>query len=100
MKRFLSVAIVAVASLCMVANADAADGKRHRPRPVVVVDPFGGTGTTAGAQLYHLKSDPGETKNLAGANPAKLQELAAVWETMNRGMIEPAWGHNSGPVTK
>ena len=60
----------------------------------------GGTGTTAGAQLYHLKSDPGETKNLAGANPAKLQELAAVWETMNRGMIEPAWGHNSGPVTK
>ena len=60
----------------------------------------GGTGTTAGAQLYNLADDIGETKNLAGANPAKLHELAAAWEKLDREMVDPSWGHNSGPVKK
>jgi arylsulfatase A-like enzyme len=30
-------------------------------------------------QLYNLKSDPGETRDLAKSNPGKLKELVALW---------------------
>ena len=60
----------------------------------------GGTGTTVGAQLYNLANDLGEKENLAAKNPEKLKELAAVWEKINSEMVEPLWGHNSGPVKK
>lgn len=60
----------------------------------------GGRGTTAGAQLYNLANDVGETENLAAKQPEKLRELAAAWEKLNSEMVEPSWGHNSGPVIK
>ncbi|WVQ83443.1 hypothetical protein IAT38_005584 [Cryptococcus sp. DSM 104549] len=31
-------------------------------------------------ELFHLKSDPGETKDLAKENPGKMEELTAAWE--------------------
>ncbi len=31
-------------------------------------------------ELYHLKDDPGEARNLAKAQPAKLKELLATLE--------------------
>jgi len=37
----------------------------------------GGTGDW---QLFNVANDPGETKDLAKENPAKLNELIAVWE--------------------
>ncbi len=33
-------------------------------------------------QLYNLADDPGETKNLAADNPAKVKELQAVLARM------------------
>src|SRR5207237_4642257 len=55
----------------------------------------GGKATTAGAQLYNLKQDLGEKENLAEKNPEKLKELAAAWEKLNAGMVDPAWGPGS-----
>jgi arylsulfatase A-like enzyme len=56
----------------------------------------GGKATTTGAELYNLKADIGEKENLAEKNPEKLKELAAVWEKINIGMVDPAWGPGSG----
>jgi arylsulfatase A-like enzyme len=50
-----------------------------------------GRATTVGAQLYNLKHDIGEHENLAEKHPDKLCELAAAWEAINSGMIEPLW---------
>ena len=47
--------------------------------------------TTAGAHLYHLGKDIGETKNLADAEPEKVQELAALWDRWNAGNIDAKW---------
>ncbi|HSR59396.1 MAG TPA: arylsulfatase [Robiginitalea sp.] len=37
-------------------------------------------GNSPGYQLYHLSDDAGETRNLAGEEPARLQELIAAFE--------------------
>jgi arylsulfatase len=37
----------------------------------------GGTGEW---QLFNLRSDPGETRDLAKDNPAKVTEMAALWD--------------------
>ena len=47
--------------------------------------------TLAGAELYNLKDDIGEKKNLATEQPEKLRELAAVWEKWNAELIDPQW---------
>jgi len=60
----------------------------------------GGKGSTTGAHLYNLKQDIGESEDLGAKNPEKLQELSAIWEKMNREMVAPQWGHNSGPAEK
>ena len=60
----------------------------------------GGKGTTAGAQLYNLKEDIGETENLAAKHPERLKELSAVWEKINGEMVEPTWGHHTGAPEK
>ena len=43
------------------------------------------------AWLYHLEVDPTEQTNLAGKEPAKLAELAALLDAHNKEMKEPAW---------
>jgi len=50
-----------------------------------------GRATTVGAHLYNLKHDIGERENLAEKHPDKLHELAAAWEAIDSGMIEPLW---------
>ena len=42
-------------------------------------------------ELYNLKADPAEEKNLADGNPAKLAELKKVWSELDRQMREPIW---------
>ncbi len=37
-------------------------------------------------RLYHLLTDPGERKNLAATNPAKVKELAALLEKIRAGI--------------
>jgi arylsulfatase len=39
-------------------------------------------GTNAAWELYNLKNDRSESRNLAKAKPAKLRELAALWQRM------------------
>lgn len=50
-----------------------------------------GRGSIAGAELYQLKDDVGETKNLAAANPEKVRELAALWTQWDAGNVDPKW---------
>jgi arylsulfatase A-like enzyme len=47
--------------------------------------------TVDGAELYNLKDDIGETKNVAAANPAKVRELAAAWTKWNAELVDPKW---------
>ena len=51
-----------------------------------------GDANTEGAELYNLKEDIGEKNNLAGKNPEKLKELAAIWNAWNASNIPAAWG--------
>ena len=43
-------------------------------------------------QLFNLKEDIGEQQDLAAAEPARLQQMIAAWESLNQQMIAPAWG--------
>ena len=45
-------------------------------------------------QLYHLGKDIGETLDLAGRRPKKLQELQSHWARIDAEMIDPVWGPN------
>lgn len=51
-------------------------GFRYGDWKVVLMPPPYGTGRW---QLYNLKSDPGETRDLGADNPVKLQELVKRW---------------------
>jgi arylsulfatase A-like enzyme len=42
-------------------------------------------------QLYNLAQDIGEQTDRATAEPARAQELAALWETWNAAQIAPRW---------
>jgi arylsulfatase A-like enzyme len=42
-------------------------------------------------ELYNLAADIGESKNLAGVEPAKTAELRDDWEQWNSSNIEPKW---------
>lgn len=42
-------------------------------------------------ELYNLKDDIGETKNLASTNPKKLKELADEWTRWTKGLSAPGW---------
>jgi arylsulfatase A-like enzyme len=44
-----------------------------------------------GAQLYNLKDDVGERNDVAGAQRAKVKELAEDWQRWNRQLHKPAW---------
>jgi arylsulfatase A-like enzyme len=43
-------------------------------------------------ELYNLSSDRGETHNLAGNNPEKLQELVTLWEARRDQIIQQIQG--------
>ncbi len=43
-------------------------------------------------QLYHVETDPTESRNVASENPAKVAELAAAWE-------HAAWHNTVFPMT-
>ena len=44
------------------------------------------------AELYNLKDDIGETRNLAAAHPEKVKERARVWLSWSAQMEKPRWG--------
>jgi len=46
---------------------------------------------TDGAELFDLAQDIGEKKNLAAENPAKVKELAAVWQKWSGEMAVAKW---------
>jgi arylsulfatase A-like enzyme len=41
------------------------------------------------ARLYDLARDPGESHDLAAANPGKVEELRAAWKAWNEGLAAP-----------
>ena len=44
------------------------------------------------AQLYNLKDDIGEAKDLAKTMPDKLNELQAKWDAWDKSNVPPLWG--------
>ena len=63
--------------------------------PLRDVDPASLT-DLAGAELYNLAADIGETKNLAAAQPHKVKELAGIWQAWNRQLVRPLWFPGGG----
>ena len=45
----------------------------------------------SGLDLYNLKDDIGETKNLASQRPKKVKEMAATWQRWTKGLAKPGW---------
>ncbi len=45
----------------------------------------------SGVELYNLKEDIGETKNLAATQAEKVKELTAAWRQWNQTLARPAW---------
>lgn len=45
---------------------------------------------SAGPELYDLRGDVGEERNLAVARPEKLKELEQAWSAWSGQMAEPA----------
>lgn len=50
-----------------------------------------GNGGSGGPELYNLKNDIGESKNLASEKPDKVKELQALWDKWNSEQAAPAW---------
>ena len=44
-----------------------------------------------GVELYNLKDDIGETKNLAAAHPDKVKDLTEAWQQWNKELARPGW---------
>lgn len=42
-------------------------------------------------ELYNLKDDIGETRNLAGTHPEPLAKLTSLWKQLDGQMIAPVW---------
>ncbi|MFM8620286.1 MAG: sulfatase-like hydrolase/transferase [Opitutaceae bacterium] len=51
--------------------------------------------TQSGWQLYDLSEDPGETRDLAAANPGITARLVRLWEDWDRANISPLWPGSS-----
>ena len=56
----------------------------HQQDPAVLSD-------LSDAELYNLKDDIGETRNLAGARPEKVTELVGDWQRWNKDLQKPRW---------
>ena len=64
---------------------------RHGDMKLVVSK--GGSGKP---ELYNLAADIGESKDLAGAQPAKVKELQALWDKWSAEQAEPSAPDNAG----
>jgi arylsulfatase A-like enzyme len=75
---------------------------RHGDYKLVRYDTNADTRTGAGGQpvsapqLYNLKDDIGESKDLAKTMPDKLNELQAKWEAWDKSNVVPLWGGGGG----
>jgi arylsulfatase A-like enzyme len=49
----------------------------------------GATGAAEIVRLYDLAADPGETRDVAGENPAVVAELRAAWKEWTKGLEAP-----------
>jgi arylsulfatase A-like enzyme len=49
-------------------------------------------------QLYNLADDPGETKDLAAAQPERVRALKAAYDKWNAQNKEPSWVPNPNPA--
>jgi arylsulfatase A-like enzyme len=49
------------------------------------------------AGLYNLRTDIGETNNVAAANRDKVQELTEAWQRWNKELATPRWGPGARP---
>lgn len=56
-----------------------------------------GKATVADAELYNLREDPSESRNLAATEPEKVRLLAEKWESWNKTLIAPRWGNATEP---
>ena len=50
---------------------------------------MGAKGSDSAWQLFDLAADVGETSDLAGQDPTKLQQLIQEWDSVNSQMIDP-----------
>ena len=62
----------------------------------LVTGTFDSLESLAGAGLYNLATDVGETKNLAATEPARVRELAEKWLLWNKELAKPLWGPGGG----
>ena len=60
-------------------------------KPRVSGTPMSSPATVTGAKLFNLANDVGEKTNLASTNPAKVNELATLWQQWNAPLPPPAW---------
>jgi arylsulfatase A-like enzyme len=69
---------------------------RHDNWKLVRYDPTadgpGAAGNVTSAKLYHLAQDIGESNDLFAREPAKAQELEALWQRWNSQLAKPLWG--------
>ena len=56
----------------------------------------GGREPVSDVKLYDLRSDIGETKNLAATQPDKVKALQATWDRWNATLAKPLWGAGAG----
>jgi arylsulfatase A-like enzyme len=75
---------------------------RHGDYKLVRYDTNADTLTGAGGQpvsapqLYNLKDDISESKDLAKTMPDKVNELQAKWDAWNKSNVAPLWGGGAG----
>jgi arylsulfatase A-like enzyme len=54
----------------------------------------------AGAHLYNLAEDIGETTNVAEQHPDRVAELSQAWEAWNKGNVDPLWIPGNNPARR
>jgi arylsulfatase A-like enzyme len=55
---------------------------------------------TGGPQLYNLRDDIGETRDLAQADPERFKELSSAWDDWNRQLMDPLWKRQDSKTGK
>ncbi|MEO6244244.1 MAG: sulfatase-like hydrolase/transferase [Opitutaceae bacterium] len=56
----------------------------------------GGRQPVSAAKLYNLAADIHEDRDLAAANPDRVRELQALWDTWDKSNAKPLWGAGAG----
>jgi arylsulfatase B len=57
-------------------------------------------GGSAAWQLYDLKQDIGEARDLAAEQPDKVRQLESAWRQLDEQMVEPLWGGRPAARTR